>query len=440
MNGLLAILGHLIFVAQSLSAPAGGTLGVLGKNKLEFDGKRMSGRPRAADKAAILQAIHEYKVTSPYKIAEKLNCGKSTIYRRLEQISQNEIDEALGLVSEAGTLKSAEEEWDVFRRFPEVKKYIETLLYVRKDTATYSMKRVRMLFRVCVLLKRKPSALTPEMAKELLIRIRKVEVKIGEYDFRMGMRVWFGYKGINGTLLTNLGLSSDNSGEDRSHLKFNREQRAALMRVVENWTRRNWSNGKITIPFADEPYLGAAMRFLPKFLYYTGTRIGREGNDNETGALNVLWENLTIQPDMIIIRLIDKGKRGGIEWFKQLIGDGKRYFDEFMKAIQGLPKPKRIFPFKVREVRTFFKAAYREAGIPKELWSGLPLHIWRHTAAQDLLHATHFNYELSAQILGWENTEVMKRSYGKMPDEERTTGLMIAMGLPAEREKREFLF
>jgi len=68
------------------------------------------------------------------------------------------------------------------------------------------------------------------------------------------------------------------------------------------------------------------------------------------------------------------------------------------------------------------------------------LHIWRHTAAQDLLFATHYNYELAAQILGWESTEVMKKNYGKMPDEERTVGLMGAMGLPVVNEKREFLF
>ena len=107
----------------------------------------MSGRPKAVDKVAVLQAIHECKITSPYEIAEKLGCGKSTIYRRMGEISQNEIDEALGLVSEAAASKPVEQKWDVFRRLPEVKKYIETLLYVRKNTATYSMKRVRMLFQ-----------------------------------------------------------------------------------------------------------------------------------------------------------------------------------------------------------------------------------------------------------------------------------------------------
>jgi integrase len=212
------------------------------------------------------------------------------------------------------------------------------------------------------------------------------------------------------------------------------------MRVVENWTRLNWSNGSITIPFADEPYLGAAMRFLPKFLYYTGTRIGREENDNKTGALNVLWENVDAQESMVIIKVVDKGKKGGITWFKQLVGEAKADFDRFVQSVDNLPKPIRMFPFKVRHVRVFLKAAYREARIPEQFYEGLPLHIWRHTAAQNLLYATHYNYDLVAQILGWESTEVMKKSYGKMPDEDRTIGLMGAMGLPVVKEKREFLF
>jgi hypothetical protein len=49
-------------------------------------------------------------------------------------------------------------------------------------------------------------------------------------------------------------------------------------------------------------------------------------------------------------------------------------------------------------------------------------------------------HELAAQSLGWKSSEVMKKSYGKIPDEERKTGLIEAMGLPAVKEKRQFLF
>jgi len=328
----------------------------------------LSGRPRAVDKAAVLQVIHDTVTVSPSELAKSLNVARATVHRRMKEIKQEEIDQALGIITE-GELKPAEMEWDLFRRFPEVKKYIETLQYVRKNTATYARKRVRMLHRVCVLLKKKPAALTPKMAVDLLIRIRKKEVKIGEYDFRMGMRIWFGFRGISSAHLTNLGLEADNKGEDRSHLKFSREHRAAIMQQMETMTQRNWADGRITIPFADDQYSAAAMRFLPKFLYYTGTRIGREENDNKTGALNVLWENVDAQKSMVIITVVDKGKKGGITWFKQLMGKAKEDFDAFRHVISTLKLPIRMFPFKVGLIRAFFKAAYREAGIPQKLWS-----------------------------------------------------------------------
>ena len=50
------------------------------------------------------------------------------------------------------------------------------------------------------------------------------------------------------------------------------------------------------------------------------------------------------------------------------------------------------------------------------------------------------DYVLAAQILGWESTEVMKKRYGKMPNDEKTIGLREAMGLPVVKERREFLF
>jgi len=147
-----------------------------------------------------------------------------------------------------------------------------------------------------------------------------------------------------------------------------------------------------------------------------------------------------VQENVVVIKVVDKGRRGGITWFKQLMGKAKEDFDVFRQAMVGLEKSVRVFPFKVAHVRAFFKAVYQKAGIPEKIWKGLPLHVWRHTAAQDLLFATHFDYELAAQILGWGSTEVMKKCYGRMPDEERTLGLMGAMGLPVVKEERAFLF
>jgi hypothetical protein len=58
------------------------------------------GRPQAATKQYVLQAIHNHKTTSPSKLAAYLNVTRATIYRRLQQISANEISEALGIICE----------------------------------------------------------------------------------------------------------------------------------------------------------------------------------------------------------------------------------------------------------------------------------------------------------------------------------------------------
>ena len=57
----------------------------------------MSGRPRAADKAAVLQVIHDTLTFSPSEIAKSLNVARSTVYRRMKEIKQEEIDQALGI-------------------------------------------------------------------------------------------------------------------------------------------------------------------------------------------------------------------------------------------------------------------------------------------------------------------------------------------------------
>jgi len=195
----------------------------------------MTGRPRATDKAAVLQAIHDQVTTSPTELAKNLNVNRATIHRRLQEIKQEEINQALGVITE-GNLKPAETDFTVFCKIPEVKRYSETLRYMRKNTARYANKRLRMLYRVCVLLKQKPVSLTPQTAANLLIKIRKGEVKIGEYDFRMGMRLWFGFRGVSGAQLCSLGLDADNTSEDRSHLKFTRERIAGTYKIRKEYT------------------------------------------------------------------------------------------------------------------------------------------------------------------------------------------------------------
>ena len=83
---------------------------------------------------------------------------------------------------------------------------------------------------------------------------------------------------------------------------------------------------------------------------------------------------------------------------------------------------------------------YAETGIPEKLWRGMPIHIWRHTACQDMLDATDRNWELVAEVLGWESLDAMKKYYGKASEQVIQKGLLEAMGHKVEWQKREFRF
>jgi len=46
---------------------------------------RVSGRPRAVDKAAVLQVIHDSVTFSPSELAKSLNVNRATVYVELRR-------------------------------------------------------------------------------------------------------------------------------------------------------------------------------------------------------------------------------------------------------------------------------------------------------------------------------------------------------------------
>jgi integrase len=178
------------------------------------------------------------------------------------------------------------------------------------------------------------------------------------------------------------------------------------------------------------------MMQLPKVAYYTGTRIGKEA---QTGLLSQLWENVRFENNLVVMLVVDKGRHGGITWFKKLVGDAAVEFNAFYEAC-GKPESGRIFPFDYGAVVAFWREVYDEAGIPVSVWMGMPCHVWRHTAAQDMLDAADWNYGIVARTLGWETTLALEKFYGRMPDSSQLRGLLRAMGLPVKEEKTEFAF
>lgn len=401
------------------------------------------GRPTAATKEQVLAAISSLKSTDKKAIAAKLNCNPKTIERRMKEITQAEIEEAV----KGASLKAAYKDRTVFETLPEIQDYKKTMLHIREVSTRFYTKRMDMIFRISQLLGVQPAAQTPEQWQEILIKIRKKELSIGEYDFRQAARSWFGYLGTSPQKLTNLGLTSGNQGENKSTLKLSMEQRhafqAALIKLVNQtaWTSNSGTyNYKIDL----NQYTTEIIPFIPEFLFYTGTRIGSKDNetnsdrkeDEPTGLLYADWSNVTFEAEKVTIDILDKGK---YVWKKQLVGHP---FEKFMTIWlrNGKPTKGKIFPFEYRALKALFQEAYVIADIPSKLWVNHPFHIWRHTAAQAWLAATDHNFETGAAVLGWNSTDVMKKCYGKIPEAAKDRALRAAMGLPVDNVKREFIF
>ena len=169
---------------------------------------------------------------------------------------------------------------------------------------------------------------------------------------------------------------------------------------------------------------------LPYFLYYTATRI--------KASLSAYIENIEKLEDRWIITVIDKGKHknGRKKWRKIVIGELKEKLKKNLES-RGNPRQGKLFPLSYEKVRKIFIEAYKKANIPIPKQ---PCHIWRHTSAQDFLEATDWNYELCAQLLGWEDPRILRKCYGAMSEKAKEKALKKAMGLPIEESNKQFKF
>jgi len=406
--------------------------------KIENEKVFIGGRKIALTTDDLLKAIYKYKTESPTELAMKLNVSRRTVHRRLSDIDPARI-EAIFQELALSDLSPEQTEYDVFLQIPEVQAYKEKLEVKRKVSNRYRVGLLRSLWRICVHLKRHPDKLTVEEAGKLVSDIETGKVKnIGIESTKKTIRSWFENRGVSGQLLTAEGVdgsASKGSGK-RSRTKLSAGQRKRFMQVLTEKTKKDYKGKNGWIHFEENPDLVHAIRVLPKFLYYTGTR--------KTAMLEASWDKLEDhewkQP-INTIEVLDKGlhRKGRKRWFKRLAGDFKDEMKAFYEAL-GSPKEGRIFPFTDNQIYDLFKDCYAGAGIPEKVYEGMPLHVWRHTACQDLLEATNYNYEQVGEIIGWENIQTMKKHYGKVGESIIQKALLEAMGIKVEWEKKEFKF
>jgi len=402
------------------------------------------GRPKAVTKEELLHVIEMHATDSVTILAKKLNVSRKTIYHRLEEIPRKKIDRILMTLADS-TLIPAKMDYTVFEQIPAVRRYRDVLAYNRKVSDGYLKQRIHSLHKICCILKLHPQHLNQEHIEECAILIGKVErgeittqtrygiQRMGIDNTKKTFRSWFQtMHALSAEYLTIKGIPSSFQEPKRSRARLTPEQRTAFMRVLEEKTRHNWicktRAYRGGIKFGDEPHLRKRMLLLPKAYYYWGSR--------KKATLQARIQDMEWHNPIAFQTIVDKG---GIEWRKRTAGG---FLTEFTKLHETLGKPKEglWFPFNGGAVGEFFKECYEEAGTPENLWRGMPFHIWRHTAAQDMLEATNYNYELTAEILGWVSVGMFKKYYGRMSEETVDKGFGQAVGMRVVWKRREFRF
>jgi integrase len=134
----------------------------------------------------------------------------------------------------------------------------------------------------------------------------------------------------------------------------------------------------------------------------------------------------------------EKGKRASITWEKPLKPQWVPYIKEWYEYVNR--QEKKSYEI-LRRISVILKQVYKEVleeGITKEYALQHPIHVWRHTATNDLLEETNYNLMVVSKRIGWKNPAMIVKVYGDMSEEM----LLSTLGydIKVERARHEFLY
>lgn len=412
-----------------------------------FSLKKVGRKPKITEEK-YLDAVRRTKCIKDSHIASYLGLHRTTVFNfRKKEKNKEIINKAEVILNDINNVNfdSRFVSVDKFRELPTILNWID-MQKIRRVSADSIKDRVRVLFNVCRRLKTHPDNLSVEQCAKLVIDMR-VKMENGEkaprglsyYNIRKPLRSFFQLiRRLSGEYLTGMGIDAGRSkgtGSAASE-RVTREQRkrfeTELWEVIKEYSRDKKMNG------IDPDLFYTEMLGLTQFMYYTATRIGHR---KDRGCLSIRLNNpkhKLSKEGFWYINVIDKGKNGGLEWNKPLIDDGKEKLKEYLSKRFGIPideletELQNVDSFMFPIIKEYY---ILECEVMKETLrrcgniTDYPNHIWRHTFAQDALHATDWNYELVASIGGWADTGTMKLSYGKMSEQAKQRGLMRMMNL-----------
>jgi hypothetical protein len=408
---------------------------------------------------------------SPTLISEEMGRSLSTVKRYIANKKEDQsieaclekcrrfiegIDDA-EFTSDLGNL-------DIFSKIPIIKKW-DSLMLAGDVSPDKRRDWIGGLMHLCKYLDVHPDNLTLAMASEVNINMRELHRAGVSQPYGLNYaRLRESIRGFFMRVHEVAPVTLNNAGVTKEAL---RGQGKFANQKVDKETRRKFVIELEKIVEDVNYYLEAVG--VCRFMFYTGGRIGAclEFSFNKNQFL--------LTPTMWMVEIIDKGTHGGKPWKKYLVGHALDEFKQYCSQRFGIAfedlerelprKTEFLFPSYVRhdgrakssKLRNYVKTALIRAGLPyvgidrkkgerylidgvmSEPLVGLfpPLHIWRHTFAQEFLSASNWNYELCASLGGWATTHRLKKHYGQMGRDPMIDGLKVAMGIEIPKEVRE---
>ena len=299
-----------------------------------------------------------------------------------------------------------------FLKLEEVKSFYD---WLRARSVTTAEDIVRTIHKVCLELNIHPLILLEQEGKnKLTTYLAEAKEKYAKQtleSFKAHLRLWYKFNEKQPPAI----LTLERYKSKVAHLAwFNEEDRFKILEAARKMLK------------AEEYEL---FRATVMFLFYTGSRA--------EALKNVRFEERKIRvngkeiPAVIAITQ-EKGRHGKKQWEKPI--KPEIYF----RYIKGrLPIAEKELKWLRRVLKKIYEQVLDKNSVKYEYAMKHCIHIWRHTAAMTLLHATDWNIGLVAEILGWENPEILFQVYGRMPPEKK---IAIVMGIEYEKPKFEYVY
>lgn len=389
----------------------------------QLETNHIGGRPKTLEKDELLIAMKHYATRSPSELAEKLDVSRMTIYRRMKEIPNEDIEAIFEKLAEQD-LKPYETAYNIWKELPSIQRY-RKILTKAQLCKKYKNRNLRYLWKACKYFNKKPRWFNRdniEAVSDFILDIREEKIKkkgYAYYPMRMSLRAWYmRAMEISGEFLTAKGITGQKhkSYGKRATDKLTKKERHNFIKALKEITKDNME-------------LQAELVSLTYWLFYTGTRI--------RASLNIKIKDIDKSGKIWKVKVVDKGlhRKGRQTWIKRIVGELKEQI-QYNLQVRGNPQNEMLFPVSYERARQIFLKAYKKANIEAHQ----TFHIWRHTGAQAMLRATNWNYDNVAEALGWKTTDTLKHCYGAKGETIVDKAILQAMGLPVEIPTKPFKF